>query len=338
MNIEAFIHNLPKAELHMHIEGSFEPELMFAIAKRNNIKLKYTSIDDIKKAYQFSSLQDFLNIYYEGMNVLITEKDFYDLAWDYFEKAKKQNVLHTEIFFDPQAHTQRGIAFSTIINGLHHAMEKANQTLGISSQLIMCFLRDVSVQSAHATLEAALPYKNWICAVGLDSAEVGNPPNKFKDVFQHAKEYGFLTVAHAGEEGPSEYIWQAINELNVQRIDHGNHCLDDSRLVIELVARQIPLTLCPLSNLKLAVINDLKNHPLKILLDKGIRVTINSDDPAYFGGYVNENYIALAKHLDLTRAELYQIAKNSFLSSFLPERKKQALITKLDDYINTVEK
>jgi len=283
-----FISNIPKAELHLHIEGTFEPELMFAIAQRNNIDLKYKSIAELKSAYDFSNLQDFLDIYYQGASVLITEQDFYDMTWAYLEKVYKQNVIHVEIFFDPQTHTDRGIEFATVINGIYKALEDAQNKLNISSKLILCFLRHLDEKAAFETLEQALPYKDKITAVGLDSSELGHPPSKFIKVFAKAREAGFLTVAHAGEEGPAEYIWEALNLLKVSRIDHGNNAMQDQKLLDRLITEQMPLTICPLSNLKLKVVDDLKKHPLKAMLDKNMLVTINSDDPAYFGGYLNE--------------------------------------------------
>ncbi|MHA2220194.1 MAG: adenosine deaminase [Candidatus Hodarchaeales archaeon] len=308
LSIESFIKKLPKAELHLHIEGTFEPELMFKIAKRNNIKLRYKSIEKLREAYSFRNLQDFLDIYYEGAGVLITEQDFYDLTWNYFEKVHDQSILHSEIFFDPQTHTHRGILFSTVINGIHNALIDAREKLGISNRLIMCFLRDLDERSAMETLERSLPYKGWITAVGLDSAELGNPPSKFKDVFERARKEGYLTVAHAGEEGPASYVWEAINILKVVRIDHSNHALDDNKLVSDLVKRQIPLTVCPLSNVKLAVVKSLENHPLKIMMDKGLFVT-------------------------LSRKDIYTLARNSFQASFLEETEKNILLKKLEQYI-----
>jgi adenosine deaminase len=327
LSIESFIKNIPKAELHLHIEGTFEPELMFKIAKRNNINLRYESIEKLKKAYSFRSLQDFLDIYYEGAGVLITDQDFYDLTWNYFERVHDQSVMHSEIFFDPQTHTNRGIHFSTVINGIHKALVDAREKLGISSRLIMCFLRDLDEHSAMKALESSLPYKEWITAVGLDSAELGNPPSKFKDVFEKARREGYLTVAHAGEEGPASYVWEAINILKVVRIDHSNHALDDEQLVSILVERQLPLTVCPLSNVKLAVVKTIENHPLKIMMDKGLFVTINSDDPAYFDGYINDNFLAVQ------RKDIYTLARNSFQASFLEETEKNILLKKLDQYV-----
>jgi len=333
LSLESFIKGMPKAELHLHIEGSLEPELKFEIAKRNNIAMKYKSVGQMKKAYKFNNLQDFLNIYYEGAGVLKNEKDFYDLTWAYLEKAHSQNVLHTEIFFDPQTHTSKGVYFNTVIEGIHGALVDAEEKFGISSKLIMCFLRDLNPESAMKTLEEAMPYKDWIIGVGLDSAEVGNPPSKFREVFDAAYDEGFLTVAHAGEEGPAEYVWEVLKMLRVSRVDHGNRSLEDGRLVDRLVDDGMPLTVCPLSNLKLKVVRNLKEHPLKKMMKKRLMVTVNSDDPAYFGGYVNENYVRISKALDLTKKDVYRLAKNSFKSSFLKEREKSVLIEKLDEYM-----
>lgn len=332
-SIENFISGLPKAELHLHIEGTFEPELMFEIAERNNRKLKYNSVDELKAAYQFNNLQEFLDIYYSGANVLIEEQDFYDLTWAYLERIHAQNVLHTEIFFDPQTHTSRGIDFETVITGIYRALEDGRTKLNISYRLIMSFLRHLSEKSAFETLEKALPFKEWITAVGLDSSEKGNHPEKFERVFRKAREHGFLTVAHAGEEGPPEYVRGALDLLHVSRIDHGNRSLEDPELVEELVRRQIPLTVCPLSNLKLKVVSDMTQHPLKIMLEKGLMATVNSDDPSYFGGYINENYLAVARALNLGKKELGQLAKNSFRASFLPEKEKAVMVQKIDEYL-----
>ena len=331
-SIEDFIRGIPKAELHLHIEGTLEPELMFKIAKRNNIQIKYKSVEELRSAYNFNNLQEFLNIYYDGANVLRYEQDFYDMTWAYFEKAHHENVVHTEIFFDSQTHTNRGIEFQTVITGIHNVIDDAKKKFGISCKLIMCFLRDLDAQSAMKVLELALPYKDWITAVGLDSAEVGNPPSKFKEVFELAKAKGFITVAHAGEEGPVEYVWEAINYLNVSRIDHGNNSLNDESLVAELSKMKTPLTVCPLSNLKLKVVEDMKSHPLKKMMQKGLMVTVNSDDPAYFGGYINDNYSAVTRALDLSNEDIYQIARNSFAASFLTDSEKKLLLRKVDEY------
>lgn len=330
--INEFIQGIPKAELHIHIEGSLEPELLFQLAKKNKIKLPYASIEDVHKAYQFQNLQSFLDIYYGGMKVLITEQDFYDLTWAYLQRAAKENIKHTEIFFDPQAHLDRGIAFETVVNGIHHALQEGEKQLHISSHLIMCFLRDLSVESAQSVLDQAIPFKDKIIAIGLDSAEKNNPPVKFKDVFDKARANGFLTVAHAGEEGPAEYIWEALDILKVSRIDHGVRCLEDPDLVAHLIASKTPLTVCPLSNVKLQVFKSMRQHPLKKMLLEGLCVTVNSDDPAYFGGYVNENFIAANAALKLTKAEIVELVKNSFMASFLEYEKKQALIKSVEQF------
>ncbi|MFK5926884.1 MAG: adenosine deaminase [Desulfuromusa sp.] len=332
MNMKDFIKNLPKAELHLHIEGSFEPELMFKIADRNRINIKYQSVDELKAAYNFNNLQEFLDIYYAGAKVLLEEEDFYDLTLAYFKKINEQNVLHTEIMFDPQTHTDRGVDFAVVINGIAAAQAEAKEEFGISSKLIMSFLRHLDAQAAHNTLQQSLPFKNLITAVGLDSSELGNPPSKFKDVFAAAKKVGYLAVAHAGEEGPAEYVWEAINLLNVDRIDHGNNSLDDDKLVETLVENKTPLTVCPLSNIKLRNVDKIENHPIKIMLDKGLVATVNSDDPAYLGGYMNENYQAVTDALNLSKEDLYLLSLNSFRSAFLEAREKAELISKLDQF------
>ena len=315
--MKELIQNLPKAELHLHIEGTLEPELMFELAKRNNIKIPYKSIEDVKKAYDFTSLQSFLDIYYEGANVLIKEEDFFDLTWAYMLRCKSQNIVHSEIMFDPQTHTKRGIEFQTVINGITRALEKAKKELDISSFLIMSFLRHLSQEDAFETLKMAKPYKDKILAVGLDSSEVGNPPSKFERVFKEAKKQGYKLVAHAGEEGDSSYIWGAIELLHVERIDHGIRCEEDEKLVEYLKEKQIPLTICPLSNVKLRAVDSMKEHNILRLLKRGLLVTVNSDDPAYFGGYLNENYEALVKALGLSEEELKTLVENSFKASFL---------------------
>jgi adenosine deaminase len=330
--LNGFIANMPKAELHLHIEGTFEPELMFEIAARNNLKLKYNSVDELKSAYNFNNLQEFLDIYYSGANVLMEEQDFYDLTWAYLQKIHSQNVLHTEVFFDPQTHTSRGIPFSKVISGIHRALEDGHEKLGISFRLIMSFLRHLSEEDAFRTLEEAMPYQSWITAVGLDSSEKGNPPSKFERVFEKAEKESFLAVAHAGEEGPPEYVWEAMNLLGVSRIDHGNRSLEDISLVQELVKRGMPLTVCPLSNLKLKVVKDMTEHPLAKMLEKGMLATVNSDDPAYFGGYMNENYLVVAKTLNLTREQIVRLAKNSFAASFLNEADKKLMTEKVEFY------
>ncbi len=332
ISIEKFIEGIPKAELHLHIEGTFEPELMFEIAKRNNKKIKYATVDELKNAYSFNNLQEFLDIYYAGANVLIEEQDFYDLTWAYLTKVHEQNVEHVEIFFDPQTHTDRGISFGTVINGIYKALQDAEKKLGITNILIMSFLRHLDESSAFETLQQALPFKEWIGGVGLDSSEVGNPPSKFERVFAKAREEGFTPVAHAGEEGPAEYIWEALDLLHVARIDHGNRCLDDEVLVEKLAALQIPLTLCPLSNLELKVVTDLKHHPILKMMDKNLLVTVNSDDPAYFGGYMNENYWGIAQALDLSKKQITELVKNSFKASWLPDTEKEKKLLELDQY------
>lgn len=331
--INDFIKNIPKAELHLHIEGSLEPEMMLAIAKRNNLKIKHRSVEEIKNAYNFSCLQDFLDIYYEGCDVLITKQDFYDLTWAYLEKARSQNIAHCEIFFDPQTHTGRGIKFSTVMEGIIEAMESGREKLDVSSRLIMCFLRHLDEKSAIETLRLALDYKKEIIAVGLDSFEVGNPPRKFQRVFKKAREAGFLTVAHAGEEGSADYVKEALDLLEVCRIDHGNRSLEDKKLTAELVKKKIPLTVCPLSNLKLQVVDDLKNHPLKKMMEAGLLVSVNSDDSAYFGGYLNENLLAIVKALNLAVDDVARLAKNSFLSSFLDIDEKNKMMAIIDNYV-----
>lgn len=320
---------LPKAELHVHIEGTFEPELMFAIAKRNQVEIPYATVEELKLAYNFHNLQSFLDIYYAGANVLLHEQDFYDLTWAYFEKCKADNVVHCEIFFDPQTHTDRGVAFATVINGIEHACQDAQTKLGISSYLIMCFLRHLTEESAFNTLAAAEPYQDKIIGIGLDSSEVGHPPSKFARVFAQAKQQGYLIVAHAGEEGPPAYVWQALDLLQVNRIDHGVRSEEDPKLLQRLIAEQMPLTVCPLSNLKLCVIQDMAEHNIQRLLQLGVKVTVNSDDPAYFGGYMNDNFLAIHAALDLSAAELKQLAINSFEASFLSNAQKTNWINKI---------
>ena len=322
MNQLELIRALPKAELHVHIEGTFEPELMFSIAQRNQIDIPYKSVEEVKQAYNFHNLQSFLDIYYAGANVLIHEQDFYDLAWAYFEKCAEDNVVHTEMFFDPQTHTDRGIAFEVVLNGLQRACDDAKAKLGITSRLIMCFLRHLSEEAAFKTLEQAIPFKHQIIGVGLDSSEVGHPPSKFERVFAKAREEGFLIVAHAGEEGPAEYVWEALDLLKVNRIDHGVRSEEDPKLMARLIAEKMPLTVCPLSNLKLCVVDDMADHNIRRLLQQGVHVTVNSDDPSYFGGYMNDNFIAIAESLDLTADELKNLAINSFEASFISDEEK----------------
>lgn len=328
--VETLIRQMPKTELHLHIEGSLEPELMFAIAQRNGISLRFRDVEEVRKAYDFHNLQSFLDIYYEGAQVLIHERDFYDLTRAYLDKMAAENVRHVEIFFDPQTHTERGVPFETVIKGIHRALIDAQNLHRISFRLILCFLRHLSEADAMKTLEEALPFKQWITAVGLDSSEVGHPPEKFKTVFDRARNEGLLTVAHAGEEGPPEYIWQALDLLKVSRIDHGVRCLEDTRLVERLKKERMPLTVCPLSNIKLCVFDDMRQHNIKSLLEQGLCVTVNSDDPAYFGGYVTENYLAMQQALNLSVPQLIQLAKNSFEASFLTEPEKQSYYNELD--------
>jgi adenosine deaminase len=325
----SFARRLPKAELHLHIEGTLEPELMFELAGRNDVRLPYASVDDVRRAYVFSDLQSFLDIYYAGCRVLLKEQDFYDLTWAYLERAAAQGVRHAEIFFDPQTHTDRDVPFETVVTGIHRALEDGRARLNLTSGLILCFLRHLSEAAAMRTLDEALPYREWILAVGLDSSEVGNPPVKFRDVYNRARESGLLAVAHAGEEGPPAYVWEALDVLKARRIDHGVRSIEDERLVARLVEEQIPLTVCPLSNVKLRVFPNLKSHNLKQLLDRGLLVTVNSDDPAYFGGYVADNFRDSAAALDLSGEQLLRLARNSFVASFLPEASKRAYLDEL---------
>ena len=329
---DAFIAGLPKAELHCHIEGTLEPELMFAMAARNGVSAARESLEALREAYQFSRLQDFLDIYYQGMAVLRTERDFYDLTWAYLKKARAQKVRHVELFFDPQGHVCRGVSFDAVVNGISAALLKAQRKFDLSSCLIMCFLRHLDQREAFDMLEMARPHRDKITGVGLDSSELGHPPEKFEGVFAHARAQGYRCVAHAGEEGPPEYIRGALDALKVERIDHGNNALEDARLVERLVAEAVPLTLCPLSNLKLRVIDKMTDHPLKKMLQLGLHVTLNSDDPAYFGGYVNENYMAVAEAFELDRATLGQLARNSITASFAEPRRRQALLAELVCY------
>lgn len=321
---------LPKAELHLHIEGSLEPELMFQLAERNAIQLPYASVDALRQAYQFHNLQEFLDLYYQGMSVLQTEQDFYDLTWAYLQRSAAEGVIHVEIFFDPQGHLQRGVDFSVQIEGIYRALCDGQTQLGISFRLILSFLRHLSEQSAFETLELAMPWLNRIDGVGLDSSELGHPPEKFARVFARCRELGLRVTAHAGEEGPPEYVWQALDLLKVQRIDHGNRALEDEVLIERLRNEQIPLTVCPLSNLKLCVVEDMSQHPILKLLDAGLRVTVNSDDPAYFGGYLQDNFAALLAHLPITDAQILQLIRNSFIGSWLSDSEKQACLKRLE--------
>ena len=329
-----YIKRIPKAELHLHIEGTFEPELMFEIAKRNGIEINFNSIEELKAAYNFNNLQEFLDIYYAGAKVLITEQDFYDLTWAYLEKANDNNVIHTEIMFDPQTHTDRGIAFDTVINGIYSALKDAKREFGITSKLIMSFLRHLPQDSAFETFDNYYRHKEKISIIGLDSSELGNPPNKFKEIYEKALSEGLKLTAHAGEEGPPEYVWEALDILKVNRIDHGNRSLEDEKLVQRLVNEQIVLTVCPLSNLKLKVVDDLKNHPLRTMMNKGMNVTVNSDDPAYFGGYINQNFIKITNALDLSEQDIYELVKNSIESSFADKKRKLEMLKQLVEFTN----
>jgi adenosine deaminase len=333
-DIAAIISKLPKAELHIHIEGSLEPELMFALAKRNNVRLAHDSVEALRRAYAFSNLQDFLDLYYQGMSALLTEQDFYDLAMAYFRKAAEQNVRYVEFFFDPQGHTSRGVSFDTVIGGLARAQAVAEDTLGLKSRMIMCFLRHLDEADAERTLDQALPHKDKIVGVGLDSSEKGHPPSKFKNVFRRAREAGFKLVAHAGEEGPPEYVWEALDVLGVDRIDHGNRALEDAELVKRLARDRMALTVCPLSNLRLCVVREMTAHPLRRMLDAGLFVTVNSDDPAYFGGYMNENYASVGTALTLSEGELAAVARNGFAASFMPEAEKRAALIAFDEHLS----
>jgi adenine deaminase len=331
-DLGTFASDLPKAELHLHIEGTLEPELMFELARRNAVHLPYRSVEDVRHAYVFSDLQSFLDIYYAGCHVLLKEQDFYDLTWAYLSRATGQGVRHAEIFFDPQTHTDRGVPFETVITGIRRALDDGRDRLNISSGLILCFLRHLSADAAMQTLREALPYRDWILAVGLDSSEVGHPPSKFRAVYERAKEAGLLAVAHAGEEGPPGYIWEALDLLDAQRIDHGVRCIEDERLMTRLVEERIPLTVCPLSNVRLRVFSDLAQHNLKRLLDRRLLVTVNSDDPAYFGGYVADNFRMTAEALRLTRDQLVTLARNSFTAAFLPEDQKRVQLEAVDRF------
>ena len=331
--MDAYLRDILKAELHMHLEGSLEPELMFEMARRNGVTLPYASVEAVRQAYVFGSLQSFLDIYYAGCRVLLREQDFYDLTWAYLSRAAGQGVRHAEVFFDPQTHTDRGLTFGTVVTGIRGALLDGQQKLGVSTKLILCFLRHLSAEAAMETLRQALPYKNWIVAVGLDSSEVGYPPERFRAVFDRARGEGFLTVAHAGEEGPPEYIWQALDLLKVSRIDHGVRCMEDPTLVRRLAEAQVPLTVCPLSNVKLGVFPTLAQHNLKKLLDLGLCVTVNSDDPAYLGGYIAENFQAAHATLNLSLGDIHRLAQNSFQASFLKPEEKHGFIQELDEFI-----
>ena len=333
--LPALLACMPKAELHIHIEGSLEPELIFALARRNGLSLPYASVEALKRAYAFSNLQSFLDIYYAGASVLITEQDFFDMAWAYFERAAADRVVHAELFFDPQTHTDRGVPMRTIVSGLHRACVDARAELGVSALLIMCFLRHLSEEEAFATLEEALPFRDQIVGIGLDSGELGNPPEKFAKVFARCRQLGFRLVAHAGEEGPPAYVWTALDLLKVERIDHGVQSTRDAALMQRLARDRIALTVCPLSNLKLCVFPDLARHTLGQLLDAGIVATVNSDDPAYFGGYMNSNFTETFAALGLHAAQAYTLARNSFEASFIEPAAKQAYIRQLDECFET---
>ena len=328
-----FIREMPKAELHLHIEGTLEPELMLQLAQRNGIELAYGSVDEIRHAYSFSRLQDFLDLYYQGMSVLRTEEDFYNLTWAYLTKVHYQNVVHTEIFFDPQGHTERGVAFEAALEGIDQALAYGRQKLGITSKLIMCFLRHLSEEAAIETFEQALPHREKIFGIGLDSSETGHPPSKFARVFERARGEGFACVAHAGEEGPPEYVWDALDVLKVDRIDHGVRSMDDPDLVRRLAESGMTLTVCPLSNIRLCVFDDMRLHPLRRMLEQGLAATVNSDDPAYFGGYMNENFEAPAEALDLSLEELETLGRNAFTGSFLAEPEKAAALERFDAFV-----
>jgi len=330
----AFIAGVPKAELHLHIEGSLEPEMMAALAKRGGVQLAFDSVEAIRAAYDFSNLQDFLDIYYQGMAVLLTEQDFFDLTTAYLDRAATDGVRHVEIFFDPQGHTARGVPMANVVGGIARALAEAEER-GITSRLIMCFLRHLPEADAEATLDAALPFLSLIHGVGLDSSEVGHPPEKFARVFARARSLGLKVVAHAGEEGPPDYVWQALDVLKVDRIDHGNRALEDAALVDRIVTDGLTLTVCPLSNVKLCVVDDLAQHPLRRMLAAGLRATVNSDDPAYFGGYVNANFVAVADALNLTRDEILTLARNSFTGSFLPPAEQAVHLAAIDSFAAT---
>jgi adenosine deaminase len=326
--VDPFTRGLPKAELHLHIEGTLEPELLFELASRNGISLPYKDVESVRRAYVFADLQSFLDVYYQGCAVLMTEEDFFELTMAYLERAAAQGVVHAEIFFDPQTHLERGIPFATVITGIHRALEQGGDVLGITSRLIPCFLRHLSATSAMDTLQQALEFRPWITAVGLDSSEVGHPPSKFESVFRAARDQGLLCVAHAGEEGPPSYIWEAIDLLGVSRIDHGVRCLEDARLVEWLRAEQIPLTVCPISNVKLGVFDSIGDHTLGQMLDRGLLATVNSDDPAYFGGYIADNYAAL----ELSHDRQVELARNSFIASFLSDTDKANRLQSVEQY------
>ncbi len=330
--MEDFIRGMPKVELHLHIEGTLEPELLFELAERNNVKLRFSSVEEVRAAYDFTDLQSFLDIYYEGASVLLEQRDFYDLTWAYLVRAHADNVRHTEIFFDPQTHTDRGVPFDAVVEGIHQALMDAESRLGMSTRLILCFLRHLSAEAAMATLEQALPFKDRIVAVGLDSSELGHPPSKFASVFDRARAEGFRAVAHAGEEGPPAYIREALDILAVERIDHGVRCVEDPDLVTRLRSEAVPLTVCPLSNVKLRVFDTMADHNLGELLDLGLAATVNSDDPAYFGGYMTDNFLAVHAALGLSREQYVTLTDNAISASFIEHDRKAALRAELDAY------
>jgi adenine deaminase len=333
-DMEAFVLGIPKAELHVHIEGTLEPEMMFQLAQKHGVELSYPSVEAVRAAYSFSDLQSFLDLYYGGADVLRDEEDFYALTRAYMHRAHAQGVVHTEIFFDPQVHTTRGVPFAAMFEGMRRALEEARREAGTTSRLILCFLRHLSADAALQTLEQALPFRQAIAAVGLDSSETGHPPSKFERVFERARQAGFAAVAHAGEEGPPAYIWEALDLLRVSRIDHGVRCEEDADLVERLVREAVPLTVCPLSNVKLKVVERIEHHNLRRLLDRGLCVTVNSDDPAYFGGYVAENYLAVQRALQLDRAQIATLARNSIRASFLEDAAKTHWLSKIDEFIH----
>jgi adenosine deaminase len=335
-DLRTWVRELPKAELHLHIEGTLEPELMFELAQRNGVSIPFNSVEEVRAAYRFSNLQDFLDIYYAGAAVLRTEQDFHDLAAAYFSRAAADGVVHAEIMFDPQTHTRRGVSFETVIKGLIAGMSEARRVHGMSTRLILCFLRHLSEEDAFKTLNEAKPWLEHITAVGLDSSELGHPPSKFTGVFAEARQLGLKLVAHAGEEGPPEYVYEALDVLGVDRLDHGNRSLEDPLLTTRLARSGMTLTVCPLSNHKLCVVDDLAKHQIDRMLAHGLRATINSDDPAYFGGYVADNYVAVAEAKGLVREQLALLARNSFLGSFLPDSEVSAHVTRLDAYVSSV--
>ncbi len=328
-----FLQEMPKAELHIHLEGSIEPEMMFQIGRRNHIDLPFSNEAEARAAYEFEDLQDFLNIYYRSAEVLRTEQDFYDMTWAYLQHCHREQVIHVEPFFDPQTHTERGIAFETVITGITRALKDGEHQLGITSRLIMCFLRHLSAADAMKTLEQAMPFKDRIVAIGLDSSESGFPPVNFQKVFERGLAEGFITVAHAGEEGPPEYIWQALDLLDVKRIDHGVRCIEDKQLVRRLTEEQIPLTVCPLSNVKLRVFDRMADHNILDLLAQGLNVTVNSDDPAYFGGFINANFLALHTDLQMNRDQAVQMVRNSFEASFAGVDRKRQMNDRMDEFL-----